>query len=147
MFSRSFCARLLSLSLVLPFLGCGGGPDDMPDIGQVTGVITVDGKPGADLMVTFQPQAGRPSYATTDASGAYELQYNSDTSGAKIGPNQVTISTASDGGDDYSEGGNATEAADPIPAKYNTMAAENAEMTVEVKSGSNEFNWDVKLAK
>lgn len=114
----------------------------MPDIGEVSGTITVDGQPGANLMVTFQPKAGRPSYATTDETGAYELQYNADTSGAKIGSNQVTISTASSGNEDYSDG--AAEAADAIPAKYNTLASTNPEMTVEVKAGSNEFNWDVK---
>jgi len=119
----------------------------MPDIGSVTGRITVAGKPGAGLIVTFQPPAGRPSYATTDADGNYELQYNKDTMGAKIGENLVTISTASDGGgEDYEDGTSGKEAslnADAIPARYNTMAGQNPEMKVEVKSGSNEFNWDV----
>ena len=40
-------------------LGCGGGtPDDQPDIGQVTGVVTVDGSPKADIIVAFQPEGG-----------------------------------------------------------------------------------------
>lgn len=115
--------------------------DDMPEIGSVTGKITVDGQPRAGLMVTFQPPAGRPSYDTTDEEGNYELQYNSDTAGAKIGSNLVTISTADDEGEDYSSG--EEEKPDAIPAKYNTLASENAEMTVDVKAGSNEFNWDI----
>lgn len=123
----------------------------MPDIGQVSGTITLGGQPGANLMVTFQPEKGRPSYATTDESGAYELTYNGDASGAKIGSNQVTISTSSDGEEDYGNGDSnregSLEDADAIPAKYNTLSGTNPEMTVDVKSGSNEFNWDIKAEK
>lgn len=138
-------SSLLVICVVLPFSGCGGGMSDMPDIGQVSGVVTVDGQPKSDLMVTFQPESGRPSYATTDASGAYELRYNRDTPGAKIGSNLVTISTATDDGDGSGEDyGDGSDSPDAIPAKYNTLASTNSEMTVEVKSGSNEFNWDVK---
>ena len=120
----------------------------MPDVGQVTGTITVDGQPTANLMVTFQPGSGRPSYATTDDAGKYELQYNADTMGAKIGSNLVTISTSSDGGGDYADGAStketSLEGADVIPATYNTLATDNPEMTVDVKAGANDFSWDVK---
>lgn len=145
------CFRLgLTLAVSFSLYGCGGGPDDMPEIGTVSGKITVGGQPGANLVVTFQPPAGRPSYATTNAEGNYELRYNKDTMGAKLGSNLVTISTESDGGDgeDYGDGtdGSAAslEGADAIPAKYNTQASQNPEMTVEVKAGANEFNWDVQ---
>lgn len=146
MISRSFNAVSLSLMLLcgVSLCGCGGGPDDMPNIGEVTGKVTVDGQPGADLVVTFQPKGGRPSYDTTDADGNYELQYNGSTKGAKVGSNLVTISTASDTTEDYSSAAASVSKPDPIPAKYNTQAASNSEMTVDVKPGSNEFNWDVK---
>lgn len=146
MFCR--CVPLLSVCVFVSLSGCGGGVDDMPDIGQVSGTITVNGQPGANLMVTFQPEKGRPSYGTTDETGVYELTYNGDTKGAKLGSNLVTISSAAGDEEDYGDGGSGKEEslddADEIPAKYNTLASENAEMTVEVKSGSNEFNWDVK---
>lgn len=123
----------------------------MPDIGQVTGTVKLNGQPAANLMVTFQPEKGRPSYATTDASGAYELTYNGDATGAKVGSNLVTISTDADGAEDYSDGGSSKEGsledADPIPAKYNTLASTNPEMTVDVKAGSNEFDWDLTSGK
>lgn len=128
--------------ICLVIAGCGGGPDDMPDVGQVTGTVTVDGKPTAGLMVTFQPEAGRPSYATTNESGVYELQYNSDTTGAKVGTNLVTISTDStDDGEDYEADTDTSAEQDAIPARYNTMAGENPEMTVDVKPGSNTFDF------
>lgn len=144
------CFRFgFTLALSVSLLGCGGGgPDDMPDIGAVTGKITIDGKPAANLMVTFQPPTGRPSYSTTTEDGSYELQYNKDTMGAKIGSNLVTISTSSDGGDGYEDGKSfketSLEDADAIPAKYNTLASENPDMKVDVVAGSNEFDWDIK---
>ncbi len=137
---------LVLSTTAIAIAGCGGGgPDDMPEIGQVTGVITVDGVPKADLMVTFQPEGGRPAMGTTDAEGKYELTYSRNEMGTKIGKNLVTISTV-EGEQDYEAGGAAADkepAPDPIPAKYNTMAMENPEMTVEVSAGSNEFNFDV----
>lgn len=147
--SRKLFSLALSAAICVSFVGCGGGgPDDMPDVGQVTGTITIDGQPAANLMVTFQPTAGRPSYDTTDEAGKYELQYNADTKGAKIGSNLVTISTADGGGENYEDGNSGKEKsledADAIPASYNTLASDNAEMTVDVKAGANEFNWDVK---
>ncbi|MEP3480900.1 MAG: carboxypeptidase regulatory-like domain-containing protein [Fuerstiella sp.] len=147
MLSRLASVGLLCACVFLALPGCGGAASDMPDIGQVTGKVTIDGQPGANLMVTFQPQSGRPSYATTDEAGAYELTYNGDAKGAKLGSNLVTISTAG-GGEDYGDGGSAKEVslenADALPAKYNTLAGANEEMTVEVKSGANEFNWDIQ---
>ena len=132
-------------------VGCGGGgPDDMPEIGAVTGTVTVDGQPGANLIVSFQPEGGRPSMGTTDASGKYELVYSRDAKGAKIGKNLVTISTAvadaryEAGGTEAVASKDKEPAADPIPAKYNSMAMENPDMTVEVKAGANTFDWDVK---
>lgn len=143
--------NLSVLAIALTLTGCGGGgPGDMPEIGQVTGTITVDGSPKANVIVAFQPEGGRPSQGITDNQGNYELVYSRDAKGAKIGKNLVTLSTDTSG-DSY-ESENSSEdkseeedAKDPeIPAKYNTEAIDNPEMTVEVKAGSNEFSWDIK---
>ncbi|MEZ6130647.1 MAG: hypothetical protein R3C59_18320 [Planctomycetaceae bacterium] len=130
---------------MMALIGCGGGgPDDMPEIGQVNGVVKVDGSPKANLMVTFQPEGGRPAMGTTDADGKYELTYTKEEMGTKIGKNLVTISSV-EASENYEAGGDKDEetAADPIPAKYNTMAVDNPDMTVDVKPGPNEINWDV----
>lgn len=144
--------RYLTLfAIAMTITGCGGGgPDDLPEIGQVTGTITVDGSPKANVIVAFQPEGGRPSQGITDDQGHYELVYSRDANGAKIGKNLVTLSTDTSG-DSYesentAEGQTEEEASkdSEIPAKYNTQATDNPEMTVEVKAGSNEFNWDIK---
>ena len=115
-----------------------------PESGAVIGRLV------ASTVVPFRPRFGRPSMGTTDASGKYELVYSRDAKGAKIGKNLVTISTAvadasyEAGGTEAVASKDKEPAADPIPAKYNSMAMENPDMTVEVKAGANTFDWDVK---
>lgn len=71
-----------------------------PDLGTVTGVVTLDGKfvPNADVRFTpvsgsgpNQSVAWSQSYGTTDAQGAYSLSYTKDLRGGVIGPNKVQV--------------------------------------------------------
>ncbi len=64
--------------------GCGGGGG--PDTADVSGTITLDGKPlaGADVHFIGENFAG---YGKTNAEGKYEL-----VQGALAGDNKVTIS-------------------------------------------------------
>ncbi|MBD3674399.1 MAG: hypothetical protein HUJ26_12825 [Planctomycetaceae bacterium] len=138
--------------LTFVMFGCGGGSSDAPDMGEVSGTITVDGKPGAGLMVTFQPESGRPSIGTTDDSGYYELDYTADLKGAKIGKGFITIVTPADEGEGYSEGDEEggegyAESTDPIPAKYNAEAASNPEMQVEIKAEGNTFDYKISTTE
>jgi len=129
-------------AILLGVLGCAGGPDDMPEIGQVTGTVTVDGAPKSGLIVAFQPEGGRPSVGTTNGEGRYELTYSREAKGAKIGKNLVTISTEVETPEEEPEE-EVEEPEEPIPARYNTEAVDNPEMTVEVKPGENTFDWDI----
>ena len=73
--------------------GCGGGgADDLPDLGLVTGTIKIDGEPTEDVSVTFSPaDNGRASTGRTDADGNYELYFNSSTPGAIVGKHNVFV--------------------------------------------------------
>jgi hypothetical protein len=121
-----FCGLLL-------LTGCGGPSD----VGGVEGVVTLDGKPLPDAMVQFQPESGRPSVGMTDTGGHYELQYTADAAGAALGRHTVRISTG--GKRMNAETGEIKEYPERVPAKYNT----NTELTVEVKPGGNELNFDL----
>lgn len=130
--------EIVCLSIFTLFIatGCGdGGGSDQPDLGTVTGVVTMDGKPLANVTVVFTPTAGRPSNAKTDAAGNYELGYLRDTRGAVIGSHQVSISTPQENptppGQVYK---------DPIPAKYNTKTT----LTADVKEGANTFDFQLE---
>jgi hypothetical protein len=89
---------LLPLALVL--CGCGG---DKPKFVPVAGRVIVDGKPVANLMVTFQPvgakeghDPGPGSAGVTDANGRYTLKVSSQQfsgDGAVVGKHKVRIGT------------------------------------------------------
>lgn len=86
--------RRLTASIGLPLwmalVGCGGR-GDTPEIARVTGTVTRNGKPVPNLMVNFMPEAGRPSWGQTDADGHYEMVYDENYKGVKLGRNKVYV--------------------------------------------------------
>lgn len=126
---------LFTLCLCLT-AGCGGGAgSDQPDLGTVTGVVTMDGDPLSGVTVTFTPTEGRPSNGVTDEAGKYELGYLRDIKGAVIGTHSVSITTPQEAptppGQKYK---------DPIPAKYNAQTT----LTEEVKAGDNTIDFKLE---
>jgi len=125
-------ARLASTFLtaifLLPLVGCSKG--DQPDLGEVSGTITLDGEPLGGASVYFRPKSGgRTSTGATDANGVYVMTYKNATKGAKIGEHTVTITTASEAIDRET----GKPFAEQVPAKYN----EKSELTADVQPGSN----------
>ena len=120
--------RLFLSSLLVVFSvavsGCSGSTDQ-PEVGEVTGVVTLDGKPVPGLNILFQPEAGRAAVGMTNEQGEYELQYLDGVSGCKIGPNTV-------GFDWPPESPNAVA----IPAKHTGPNA----FKFDVKPGDNVFD-------
>lgn len=87
------CQRILSFKAVFAVLalsvaGCWGGPSNLA---QVTGMVTLDGKPYEGVSLTFRPEIGRPGSGVTDAEGRYKVYYTSTATGAPIGPQRVTV--------------------------------------------------------
>lgn len=134
------------IGLATGLTGCGGS--DAPELGSVSGIVTLDGQALAGATVTFQPQfaaelddngvliekEGHGSSAVTDSSGAYELLYSADEYGACIATHRVTITTSapvSDDSDDMTE--------EKVPDVYN----QSSELTANVVAGSNEYNWEL----
>ena len=127
--------------------GCGGS-GDQPELGQVTGTVTLDGMPLSGIAVVFQPDNGRPARGMTDAEGKYELTYIRQTKGTKVGPNRVEIAPSEDGeveedesSDESAPAPKKSKSGKPaIPARYNVKS----ELKADVKGGKNEFNFDLK---
>jgi hypothetical protein len=119
------CAALAALAVVT-FSGCG------VKLAEVTGTVTVNGKPAAGLDVVFEPQSpkGPPSFGVTKADGTYELKSRGRKKGAIIGTHRVSVNQ-----------GDVAEGVIPltIPPKYNLKS----ELTTEVKSGANTYNIDI----
>ncbi len=114
--------------MLLVFSGCGG--DDVPTA-PVSGRVTMDGKPLANVSVTFQPaveskNTGGGSFGKTDADGRYTLEFvASGDSGAVVGQHRVSISTPPP---PEAQTDDAFLFTDPIPARYNSAST----LTVEV---------------
>ncbi len=124
--------RFLLLSalvfLISNHTGCSQHGSDMPELGQVHGTVTLDGKPLTGVNVLFEPETGRTSRATTKEDGTYEAQYLIDAAGVKLGPNIVRLEWGID-------------ASGPaIPAKYGTKS----ELTLDVQPGDNVFDIEMK---
>lgn len=119
-----FCFLLLA--------GCNSGPNDTPELGEVTGTVKLDGAPLAGATVEFRPTpAGRPSTGVTDESGKYSLVYAYGKNGAKIGQHTVLITTT-----------NITkpELKEKLPEIYHSKTT----LTANVQAGKNEINYDLK---
>ncbi|MBA4031887.1 MAG: hypothetical protein C0478_13495 [Planctomyces sp.] len=130
----------------LCLVGCSG-VSDAPDLGLVTGTVTMEGEPLSGVQVTFQPVQGRPAFGVTNASGKYELTYIRDTRGCKIGPCKVIIGSGEERLDNTSEEGDGAAAMQSsseesqIPARYGP----ESELTAEVHPGENVI--DFRLTK
>ena len=116
---------LLGLLTALLFLGgCGGG--DSIELAPVSGKVTMDGEPLANVTVTFQPitkgteNPGPGSFGKTDEQGQFTLELTTTgKSGAVVGKHQISITTPEpEGGEDS----DVSDFVDPIPARYNARS-------------------------
>lgn len=122
------------LVFLVALTGCSGGVGDRPDIGRVSGVVTLDGNPVSGAQVTFQPVAGRPSAGETDASGKYVLLYSEGVEGAKVGACTVRISKEDQ---KFDKDGELLSSKETLPAKYNL----ETELTETVQAGDNTIDF------
>ncbi len=116
------------LGFVTLAAGCGR---DGPNIGRVSGTITLDGDPLPNAGISFQQEGFRPSLGYTDEQGNYELTYLKDVKGAVVGTHLVKINRLPTvEGQPFAQ----------LPPKYHA----ESELTAEVSSGSNKINFDLK---
>jgi hypothetical protein len=148
------------LLVVLGMTGCS----NEPKLARVMGVVTLDGKPYPNALVSFQPigsdenpNPGKGSVGRTDENGRYDL-YCEERRGAVIGKHRVRITTVPGHGagedPNVSELGTPDDAPgvdqkgkmefEPIPLEWN----EKSEKTYEVKpEGTESANFDIVTPK
>lgn len=115
---------------ILSLYGCGSR-NDLPELGEVKGRITLDGQPLPHAQIQFLPVSGRPSSAESAEDGSYRLQYTADDYGAVLGAHTVQIRTAVDGRDALST--------ERLPARYHAKS----ELKAEVKPQGNRVDFDL----
>lgn len=125
-----FCG-CLSLLLV----GCSSSG---PELAEVSGTITLDGKPVPGATISFFPEdpQGSPSYGGTDYDGKYTMMFTRDKYGAMLGKHRVEIETQKIAADEAAEmraEGQELPSYVAIPKKYRDQGA----LSAEVKPGDN----------
>lgn len=114
-------------------VGCGC--QAKPNSAEVSGVVTLDGKPLAKADVIFTPEVGRPSFGITNAEGEYALMFTGTKMGAIPGSHRVSIMTGVEGADSVG-----IRTKEIVPAKYR---GPESELIEEVKPGRNTINFSL----
>ncbi len=137
-----FGRSLLVACLMIP--GCGGREYDLA---PVSGRVTLDGKPIADVLISFQPVSTGPnapnpgpgSTGLTDAQGRFTLRsIEPEERGAVVGKHVVRLTTAHK---------DTNPADDAAPVVENILPASclDGSMTFQVEpDGTDVANFDVQ---
>ncbi len=141
-----FSTRMAAVGLLCCLLiaGCGGREYD---VAPVSGRVTLDGKPIADVLVSFQPVAvgrndpnpGPGSTGRTDAQGRFVLQViEPEEPGAVVGKHIVRLTTVHEETDPTDDTASIIESILPALCLDGSMT-----FTVE-SDGTDEANFDVQ---
>lgn len=125
-------------AILLTALALATGCDSGPATGEVTGTVTVDGQtPPEGSSISFVPADGKsPTAGATIENGKYSAKVPVGTARVEIRAPRVKEKFKGDG-----PGGDRIE--ESLPDKYH----EKTELTLEVKRGRNEKNWEVWTTK
>ena len=133
---------VLNTVLLIGVVGCGKSGDGTQVV-PVTGTVTRDGKPVADLFLNFKPAIGRPSWGVSDANGRYELTFDAAQKGAAVGNHTVWVTQPISGAEGMGPE-DQPKTSPELPAilkKYGSEAI--TPLKVEVKAGGSAI--DLKL--
>lgn len=125
-----FVLGIAALAAFAFLAGCDSGPE----MGQVSGKVTINGEPAPSLEVSFDPKdpsLGTTAIGYTQDDGTYTLHYPGNQTGAPVGEYNVSIAPAE------------TDSETPppsVPAKYNT----ETELSFTVEPGENTANFELE---
>lgn len=127
----------LAMGCLLFAIGCSS---DGPELADVSGTVTVDGKPVPNAVLTFIPTGGTTSYGKTNVQGKYKMMFTDTKSGAMVGTHKVEIDVKRFSKEEVAEmkasGMEASADFVPIPKKY-----DKEPLTAEVKRGGNTIDF------
>ena len=125
--NRSLRLAKCLLAVVL-LLGCDSGPQ----LGAVSGRVTLDDEPLSGAVVMYEPIGGGPSsHAETDETGRYELMFSAGKPGAAVGRHAVTVNT---------KRFHIPDSVERVPAKYNR----ETQLEEEVVAGEQTINLELQ---
>ncbi len=151
-----FRRSLLILSAICLIQGCGNDGADYSkvDLVGVTGKITLDGKPVAAAVITFEStETGSFSGAMSNADGTYELRFDSAMMGVTPGKKLVKIGTArrilgissnEEAGEASTESGSAPAPDDSSLEQIPDCYHKDSKLIVDVTSSTQKFDFNLK---
>ena len=117
-------------------IGCGGGVD-LPELYQLSGIVTHQGKPIPNAVIVMtSTSGGRPSYGNADENGHFTMAYTQDAPGVTAGENLVTLMEPSPTPDQMEP----PKELKPLYEKY----AEGAS-TLKINIDKNQSDFELKL--
>ena len=133
--SRAFPCGLVAF-FALAVAGCGGADG----LGQVSGIVTLDGELLPNATVEFSSLGqGSVSYGKTDENGHYKMEFTLSSTGASLGENAVKIYTFDVGPPPPGSDQMFSTYQELVPDKYN----KNSDLVRTVESGNNEINFEL----
>lgn len=130
--------------------GCNGPETTRVPLVRISGVVTLDGDPLENAIVTFESDDSSYSYAQTDSDGYYDLIFDSRSRGVTLGQKTVRISmnrrirglnSNDEGGPGDTAGGSfEKQPKERIPEKYNLRSILSADVTASSKT----FDFDLE---
>ncbi len=141
-----FVCRFALVSGLIFSIGCGGG--DGPELGYVSGKVTLDGQPLAGATVTIQPDKGAPAIGHVGKDGSYEMEFKVDKPGAPVGTSKILVTLPFEepmmnenmGPEEMAKATEKAAAKTGIPRKWRDGTS-----TITVAPGSNTF--DIEMTK
>jgi hypothetical protein len=136
--ARLQCALLMAAGII----GCSrGGPEIVP----IEGTISHNGEPVPNVRIYFVPTDGRPSWAISDESGHFVLDYDADYDGAKVGTHKVWLVDETKNIDPtvVMSGGSKSQRPPAMRQIVEKYSREKSTLEVEVKKA--ERNFQLKL--
>jgi hypothetical protein len=136
---RRFLNALIVTSTLMAVCGCSMGPQ----LGEVSGRVTMNGEAVPFAYVVFQPIDPPGAYGSAYASesGEYALQYSKSRAGAPVGKHSVTIRTASKDEIQVEDKTTGKMVTPPLPKSYRPRL--EAKFEREVVPGRNEMDFDL----
>ncbi|TWU47899.1 DUF4198 domain-containing protein [Rubripirellula reticaptiva] len=95
--NQSIVSVAMIAALASSSVGCSGRDSTL---GQVTGILKLDGEPVPNVSIEFFPIQGRPSLARTNAEGKFVAYYLPNQTGAVAGTHRLEYEFAQAGPDD-----------------------------------------------
>ncbi|MBA4187725.1 MAG: hypothetical protein C0467_06870 [Planctomycetaceae bacterium] len=130
--------RTYAPALLAAFLAGCGSNSSTSTTAEVTGTVTLDGKPLENAEVQFVPKSDPAlglHVAKTDSSGRFKITQDSPTNPVKPGTYAVLVSKVIGGNDPSQPGGGMDAQKNEVPAVYQDR--NKTPLSADVREGSN----------